>query len=216
LRGSSGCGRRGLRFDGWRGSGRRSHGSRSRSARWFGLCAGLGGRRLRSLGGCWLRCTLLASVTHRSLSLARALHLRSLLARRSDRHGRVVRRECAWRRRPTETLARRRRSIRRRHAVTRRRRSEATHSAVPRNSARAAGETMRSTGSLEAGLLLEMGRRRALSEAVGGRIGWLLLLLLARRASELRWLLVRSLLLRRAGGLRVMSVKVLCTYNSHQ
>jgi hypothetical protein len=76
---------------------------------------------------------------------------------------------------------------------------------------------MRSTGSLEAGLLLEMGRRRALREAVRRRVGWLLLLLLARRASELRWLLVRSLLLLgRACRLGVMLVKVLYTYNSHQ
>lgn len=179
----------------------------------FGLCVGLGGRRLGSLRGSRLRCTLLASIAHRSLTLARTLHLRSLLSRRTDRHGRVVGRECAWGRRSAESLARRGRSIGRRHAVTRRRRSEATHSTVARNSAWAAWESMRSTGSLEACLLLELGRRWALRETVRRRVGWLLLLL-ARRASELRRLLVRSLLLGRARRLRGELVKVLCTHNS--
>ena len=72
---------------------------------------------------------------------------------------------------------------------------------------------MRSTGSLEACLLLELGRRWALRETVRRRVGWLLLLL-ARRASELRRLLVRSLLLGRARRLRSELVKVLCTHNS--
>jgi hypothetical protein len=95
-----------------------------------------------------------------------------------------------------ETLARRRAV--RRHAITRRWGSES----VTGDGAWSTWETMRSTRSLEASLLLELRRRRAWWETVR-RVGRLLL---ARLTVELR-LLVRRLLtgrlllllLRRAG-----------------
>ena len=96
-----------------------------------------------------------------------------------------------------ETLTRRRAV--RRHAITRLWGCES----VARNSAWSTWETMRSTRSLEASLLLELRRRRARRETVR-RVGRLLL---ARLTVELRRLLVRRLLtgrlllllLRRAG-----------------
>jgi len=116
--------------------------------------------------------------------LTRALHVRrSLLTRRANGHGLVVRGECAGRR-SLETLARRRAVGR--HAITRWRRCES----VARNSAWSARETMRSTRALEASLLLELRRRRARRETVR-RVGRLLL---ARLTVELRRLLVRRLL----------------------
>ena len=84
-----------------------------------------------------------------------------------------------------ETLARRRTVGR--HAIARRRGCES----VARNSAWSAWETVRSTRSREASLLLELRRRRARREPVR-RVGRLLL---ARLAVELGRLLTGCLLL---------------------
>ena len=106
------------------------------------------------------------------------------MARRANRHGLVVRGECAGRR-PLETLARRRAIGR--HAITRRWGCES----VAGNSAWSAWETMRSTRTLEASLLLELRRRWARREAIR-RVRRLLL---ARLAVELGRLLTGCLLL---------------------
>lgn len=143
-----------------------------------------------------LGCTLLAS----SGSLT-SRHLRSLLARRTNGHGRVVGRERAWRR-WWEALAGRRRTIRR-HAVAGRRWAKAH--AISGNGARAAREAMRSTRCLESGLLLELLLRRALGtwrarrKAIG-RVRRLLLLLVAELGLLLAGL-SRLLLLGRTSGL---------------
>ena len=105
------------------------------------------------------------------------------MAGRADWHGLIVRGECAGRR-ALETLARRRAIGR--HAITRRWGRES----VAGNSAWSAWETVRSTRSREASLLLELRRRRARRETVG-RVRRLLL---ARLTVELGRLLVRRLL----------------------
>lgn len=123
---------------------------------------------------------------------------RPLLTRWTDRHGLVVGRECAGRRRTLEALARRR-TIRARHSVSGRRRT--VHTTVAGNSAWCSWETVGTAWALEARWLLELRRRRALRESIGTRTRRALStrrkrrLLLARRTAELGRLLVRGLLL---------------------